>query len=154
MAYFDETNFYLAPSTSSESDAYPFWCQTSVAEETSTVQGNHTFANGSELGGQPDPMVGWPTDYQTEATFGTYHLNLQACQYLTRESPEPVPSVTSHAAPGYGYNQPPYPGHHWPAINSHNSSVAGWDGSFGTAAALEAPTAIPTPSSCKYPFFL
>jgi hypothetical protein len=77
-------------------------------------------------------------------------------QYLTREPPELVSPVTSHATPTFGDNQPPHPGHHWPItseyVQSHHSDVVSWNNPLTSRAASEASAVLPTLSSGKYFF--
>jgi hypothetical protein len=72
MAYFNNTNdagFYSTFPTPGEFDGYPFLGQMSANEEANASTTN-TFADGWNVGRQPDYMAGLSRSLQAEASLG------------------------------------------------------------------------------------
>jgi len=157
MAYINNINnpsFY--PSfTSGEFDTYR--SPTSAIEQEIHGAPN-TFTDGWNVSTQPSYTVNEPISLGVEINSGKCSCGSLGGRSLTRASPESVPLVNSCGAQVYGYDQWLYPEHHWSIAGQdsqpYRSGIVNQDNPFASMTTLEAPTAIDTPSSCKYFFLL
>lgn len=103
-------------------------------------------------------VIEWPghavrsqSDLQAAVIHGKYFGNL-LFEWLTRESPEPVGSTTSHATHIDDYNHSSYTRGYWPAARTepHRSGFLGCDVFFTATAGSDISTEAPTPHDGEY----
>ena len=110
---------------------------------------------------QQFPAVGEPLGVHGTPSFRKYPHKLFSDWYLTHESSEPVAGAAPYANGPGGYNQPPPPNHHWPAVHQQPQLQPQYAGSLywntpvaGSTMMSEASTFFPAPSTGKNITFL